>query len=892
MLDKRDSSLLPPPTTRLQRSRANSSSSVLGRSSSLNERSSRGSKFGNRRPSATSQTDHNEDSIQESDTSLRFSRGNWPRWIPGSRSTQPDEETAAISLSSFSRTESHNTAPRDAPRGILYPGNELEVPAMETSSSHHTTASAPAAAVGSSASRPRLTIAEPVLSRSDDAHHTLNPDDHDLSESSAYPRRGSLATISNAMAAMNPFPRMTSMWPGSRDDEDSNTLNPSRSNDGENLTNNTQQDSIKTRRRSATLPSVSRWRSNERQDKDTSAIPTEQQGSSKPGSSRDLHSDQMVDYLDVIDPAVGVFNTLQDFGNSTMLPNVPWFYNRRPTLSINRIVNPNARPQSPTSPSPTSPTYATGDGQPFNSLHDWNHSSHYEDQHLEQEAESLGRAEIDREQAQGRQQEHGLDPQYRIRSRQDYGGSKPTVKNGLPPTKRHSLTRSDDASLDDSWWQPGNTKPPVENSASYEDPSAVAPETRQDHEESPPAQDSLSHKQSSDTLSEMEEIHTQRWWEMDAEERKELDHHIRHLLTNKSKARRYLKGFWNFVRTPMGFILTTYGLLITAWGMLIMLLIIPWVHVGDKHRQRYWIEICDQVLCALFSAVGLGFAPFRAVDTYRMAYIAHYHFATYKRRRILNLPELKNKNELPRYTQGRIDRLIKSEDGTSDAPEEAGAEIKELTDPVRSLEAIGVKHARGGHAEDVYGVENLFGSFPGQPGSHPRNRDELHKQRLKRAPSIDSIIDKSSKEVSVLSPTEQANLQHQQRLFHASHTFYRYRETATHWPFPLQLMMVIVILLDCHSILQGTLGGVTWGIRYQHRPTALTATIITCSLSCNAMSGILIWQGGKRTRKTEVVKRRLKLALEERAIERMERKRRERGKYSAKTTTRNTATAM
>ena len=36
---------------------------------------------------------------------------------------------------------------------------------------------------------------------------------------------------------------------------------------------------------------------------------------------------------------------------------------------------------------------------------------------------------------------------------------------------------------------------------------------------------------------------------------------------------------------------------------------------------------------------------------------------------------------------------------------------------------------------------------------------------------------------------------------------------------------------------------------------------------------MLIWQGGNRTRKTEVVKNRVKLAIEEQAIQRMERKR-------------------
>ena len=66
-----------------------------------------------------------------------------------------------------------------------------------------------------------------------------------------------------------------------------------------------------------------------------------------------LQSDQMVDYLDVLDPAVGVFNTLQDYGNSTMLPNLPWLFNRRPTLRFDRIVS--ERHQSEDSNSPISP---------------------------------------------------------------------------------------------------------------------------------------------------------------------------------------------------------------------------------------------------------------------------------------------------------------------------------------------------------------------------------------------------------------------------------------------------------------------------------------------------------------------------------------------------------
>jgi len=78
---------------------------------------------------------------------------------------------------------------------------------------------------------------------------------------------------------------------------------------------------------------------------------------------------------------------------------------------------------------------------------------------------------------------------------------------------------------------------------------------------------------------------------------------------------------------------------------------------------------------------------------------------------------------------------------------------------------------------------------------------------IKRNTSIQSELVKDIEDVVVLTPEEQAILQHHQRKFHASHTFYRFHETATHRAFPLDLMIVIVCLLDCHSLLQAALGG-------------------------------------------------------------------------------------
>lgn len=66
----------------------------------------------------------------------------------------------------------------------------------------------------------------------------------------------------------------------------------------------------------------------------------------------------------------------------------------------------------------------------------------------------------------------------------------------------------------------------------------------------------------------------------------------------------------------------------------------------------------------------------------------------------------------------------------------------------------------------------------------------------------------------------------------------------------------------------------TWGIYYKNRPTSVTATIITFSLSCNIIAGILIWWGGERTKKREEVERLLRIALEEEALAKIERRRR------------------
>jgi hypothetical protein len=130
-------------------------------------------------------------------------------------------------------------------------------------------------------------------------------------------------------------------------------------------------------------------------------------------------------------------------------------------------------------------------------------------------------------------------------------------------------------------------------------------------------------------------------------------------------------------------------------------------------------------------------------------------------------------------------------------------------------------------------------------------------------------------EAPVLTPEQQATLTHHQEKYHKSHTFYRPHETPTHRAFPLSLLIAVTVLLDCHSCLQMALGGTTWGIYYKRRPSALTATILSCSISCNITAGLLISYGGRRTRKVEEVEKRLRQALTAEAMRRMEAQKRE-----------------
>ncbi|KAL1304564.1 hypothetical protein AAFC00_003540 [Neodothiora populina] len=285
-----------------------------------------------------------------------------------------------------------------------------------------------------------------------------------------------------------------------------------------------------------------------------------------------------------------------------------------------------------------------------------------------------------------------------------------------------------------------------------------------------------------------------------AAERQELNDHVRHLLHSRRAAfKRGMKGFGQYVRRPLGFFVTLYAFLITIFGLLWVLFLIGWISVGG--RQKYLINIIDNIMVALFAVIGDGLAPFRAVDTYHMIYIAHYHYLTWNLRKQRNLPDLEDQNDLP-----------------------------------------GLKPKIPNDDESVYadGQEELV--------------EDTHEQ-------------------VVLTPEQQAKLKHHQDKFSKSHTFYKPHETSTHHAFPLKLLVTIVVLLDCHSLLQIALGTCTWAISYHVRPFALTTVILCFSLTCNITGGILISVGDRKTRKKDVVERMFRQQLTEQAMHKIEKRR-------------------
>ncbi|KAF2682600.1 hypothetical protein K458DRAFT_419444 [Lentithecium fluviatile CBS 122367] len=162
-----------------------------------------------------------------------------------------------------------------------------------------------------------------------------------------------------------------------------------------------------------------------------------------------------------------------------------------------------------------------------------------------------------------------------------------------------------------------------------------------------------------------------------AEEKAMLNDHVRHLLhSRRARFKRSMRGFGRYVRKPLGFLVTLYAFLLTFWGAAWVLFLIGWISV--EGRQAYFIEICDQILTALFCVVGIGLAPWRAIDTYHMIYVAKYAHKTWRLRKERGLPDLRDHNELPTREDGHAWEVGEDPDCDEEEPVLTAAEQQKL----------------------------------------------------------------------------------------------------------------------------------------------------------------------------------------------------------------------
>ncbi|KZT74331.1 hypothetical protein DAEQUDRAFT_660489 [Daedalea quercina L-15889] len=115
--------------------------------------------------------------------------------------------------------------------------------------------------------------------------------------------------------------------------------------------------------------------------------------------------------------------------------------------------------------------------------------------------------------------------------------------------------------------------------------------------------------------------------------------------------------------------------------------------------------------------------------------------------------------------------------------------------------------------------------------------------------------------VPVLTEEEQIDLHYQQHMFMQSQTWYRPHGTQTHRAFPVDTAVWITVMNDLNSIFQCLLSGCMWGLNRFTRPAWTTAITLPGAFVAGIVAGVLIWWGGRKTKRVKEVTDRLMLIL-------------------------------
>ncbi|PHH69502.1 hypothetical protein CDD80_6691 [Ophiocordyceps camponoti-rufipedis] len=500
-----------------------------------------------------------------------------------------------------------------------------------------------------------------------------------------------------------------------------------------------------------------------RKSQAASASPAPDEGGFQPLRSRqeDEYDEQLVDWLDIIDPEVQTLSTLTNVQNSLFVPDLGNWINRRPTYVLSHHDGLLRRPASVGGPRMTAPMAPAATPTP------------------------------------------------------------------APPPPPSTAPGADD---DDDKTDSVTTAPPMRRSAT------------------------ITSRLSDSHYAALPHGKTLEGWS--AADKSELDDHVRHMLhSRRARFKRTMKGFGQYVRRPLGFFVTLYATLITLFGLAWVLFLIGWIYVGEK--QVYAIHIIDSVLVALFAIMGDGLAPFRAIDTYHMIFVVHY------------MRIIKAASRPPR---SRLRKRRPWNFGRRGGAESTAAGTSSMAPPPQSSSSsapVNVPHPPSTASDDgpptppppptadddvdartnmvVIDLEDGKSDQAGADADRPSSEVELEAQE-----TDGEIADSAA--YYPLTPKQRRSLIHHQQKLSKSHSFYKPQETLTHYSFPLAYLMAIVILLDCHSCLQISLGACTWGIDYHVRPFALTTVILCVSISCNLSAGIVIMVGDRRTRKKDVIR--------------------------------------
>ncbi|PFH55242.1 hypothetical protein XA68_10295 [Ophiocordyceps unilateralis] len=341
----------------------------------------------------------------------------------------------------------------------------------------------------------------------------------------------------------------------------------------------------------------------------------------------------------------------------------------------------------------------------------------------------------------------------------------------------------------------------------------------------------------------------------------ELDDHVRHMLhSRRARFKRTMKGFGQYVRRPLGFFVTVYATLITLFGLAWVLFLIGWIYVGEK--QVYAIHIIDSVLVALFAVMGDGLAPFRAIDTYHMIFVVHYM-------RIIKAASRPPRTRLRKRRPWNFGRRETDPEAGNAQPQSsvvppppssssssAPVNVVPPSTPPLPLSPSSRPHtpvAAAGDDEADAAVADMVVVVDVEDGKSEHVPNDASSEAEAEGEEADDEEDDAAAYYPLTAKQRRSLLHHQHKLS-KSHSFYKPQETLTHYSFPLAYLIAIVILLDCHSCLQISLGACTWGIDYHVRPFALTTVILCVSISCNLSAGIVIMVGDRRTRKKDVIR--------------------------------------